>query len=181
MEETKVEKIRLRDGRYGEVKTREAKDYETGQGEVVYEHFEEEPKQLHLKQRVTEKKRPIVYERVIESINGNEVVERKVESIDPSVNMQLKEHIGLAKVEAQSIDPCYVTAQDLKDAMLEMAQAIKDGNNNDAGPRLRAQEVVENSVQEGEKLTWVEWLLLAVIGVEAAWIAIHIIPRLFNS
>jgi hypothetical protein len=184
MEEVKVKKIRLEDGRYGEVKTREAKDCETGQGEVVYEHYEEEPRQLHLRQRVTEKKRPVVYERTIESIEGNEVVERKVESIEPSVNMQLREHIGLAKAEAQSADPCYVTSQDLKDAMLEMAQAIRDGsgnNNVDTGPRLRMQSVVEDSVQQSEKLSWVEWLLLVVIGVEAAWIAVHIVPRLLNS
>jgi hypothetical protein len=183
MEEVKVEQIRLRDGRYGEVKTREAKDCETGQGEVVYEHFEEEPRQLHLRQRVTEKKRPIVYERVIESIDGNEVVEKKVESIDPSVNMQLREHIGLAKAEAQSVDPCYVTKEDLKDAMVELANAIKDNNDASAdnGPRLRMQSLVEDSVQESEKLTWVEGLLLGVIGIEAAWIAIHIIPRFLGS
>lgn len=183
MEEVKVKKIRLEDGRYGEVKTREAKDCETGQGEVVYEHYEEEPRQLHLRQRVTEKKRPVVYERTIESIDGNEVVERKVESIEPSVNMQLREHIGLARAEAQSVDPCYVTSQDLKDAMLEMAQAIRDGNSEpvSAGPRLRMQSVVEDSVQQSEKLSWVEWLLLAVIGVESAWIAVHIIPRILNS
>ncbi len=185
MEEVKVEQVRLRDGRYGEIKTSEQKDCDSGQGEVVYEHFEEEPRQLHLKRRVTEKRKPVVYERVTEAIEGSEVVERKVESLEPNIQMQLREHIGLAKAQAQSEDPCYATCQDLKDALLATVEAIREttpvATAAAPAPRVRMQEVVEETTGTEDQWGWVEFVLLSVIGVEAAWIAVHIVPKIFHA
>lgn len=183
MEETKVEQVRLKDGRYAEIKTHEQKDCDSGQGEVVYEHYEEEPRQLHLKKRVTEKRKPIVYERVIEAIEGNEVVEKRVESCEPQVQMQLREHIGLAKAQAQEVDPCYATCSDLKEAMLAVAEAVRESSQPapSAAPRkARMQAVVEDEVKQTDTWGVVEWILLGVIAVEAAWLTMHIIPRLFS-
>lgn len=180
MEEMKVEQVRLKDGRYAEIKTHEQKDGDTGQGEVVYEHYEEEPRQLHLRKRVTEKRKPIIYERVIESIDGNEVVEKRVESCDPQVQMQLREHIGLAKAQAQEVDPCYATCGDLKEAMLAVAEAVRE-NAQPLQQRGRMQAVVEEEVQKTDAWGVVEWILLGIISVEGAWLAIHIIPRFFAA
>jgi hypothetical protein len=166
----RVEKFRLKDGRYGETKVREVVNEDNS--ETVYEHFEEEARPMHLRKRVVERKKPVVYERVIESIDGEQVVERKVESCDPTVNMQLREHIALANPPVKE-DPHYATVDDLKQAMLAVAEAVKD---NKSTPKVRMMDVPP----EPKKDVWglVEMLLLGVIGVEAAWIAIHIIPQI---
>jgi len=181
MEDVRVDKFRLKDGRYGETKVREVRDPdECGRAETVYEHFEEEPRQLQLRKRVVEKKRPVVYERVVESIDGEQVVERRVESCDPTVNMQLREHIALASPPVQEKqDPCYATVDDLKQAMLAVAEAVKE-NKPAVAPRVRMQEVASDEAQQKDKWGWVETVLLGVIGVEAAWIAIHIIPQVVS-
>jgi hypothetical protein len=173
MEDVKVEKFRMKDGRYGETKVRELTDpSEAGSSETVYEHFEEEPRLMHLRKRVVEKKKPVVYERVVESIDDEQVVERKVESCDPTVNMQLREHIALASPPVeQRPDPCYATVEDLKQAMLTVAEAVKSST-----PRVRMLAIDEPT----NVWKWVEILILGVIGVEAAWIAIHIIPQIVS-
>ena len=175
MDDFRIEKFRLKDGRYGETKISEVKDAEeAGRTEVVYEHFEEEPRQLQLRKRVVEKKRPVVYERVVESIDGEQVVERKVESCDPTINMQLREHIALAVPPVdEKPDPCYATVDDLKQAMLAVAETV-----NKPARKVRMQEVVADEVQS--KWGWVEMTILGVIGVESAWIAIHIIPQIVS-
>lgn len=167
----RVEKFRLKDGRYGETKVREVNNED--HSEIVYEHFEEEARPMHLRKRVVERKRPIVYERVVESIDGEQVVERKVESCDPTVNMQLREHIALENPLVKE-DPHYATVDDLKQAMLAVADAVKD---NKSTPKVRVMDVPPTPPVQN---VWglVEMLLLGVIGVESAWIAIHIIPQI---
>lgn len=181
MDDIRVERFRLKDGRYGETKVKEVRDAnECGRSEVVYEHFEEEPRQLQLRQRVVEKTKPVVYERVLESVKDNVVVERKVESCDPTVQMQLREHLGLIQDEPPKTDPCYATVEDLKQAMLAVAEAVKDSKTT-VSPRVRMQDVVQSDVNQKDKiLTWVEYVLLGVIGVEAAWIAFHIVPQIVS-
>jgi hypothetical protein len=89
----KVEKIRMEDGRRAE---RFIKEKEVGDGEsitVTETHVEKEsPK--YLAERVIEKRRPVVYERHIETIGlDGQVAETKVESIDPPESkMQLVQH-----------------------------------------------------------------------------------------
>lgn len=178
MDDIRVERFRLKDGRYGETKVKEVRDAdECGRAEVTYEHYEEEPRQLQLRKRVVEKKKPVVYERVIESIDGEQVVERKVESCDPVVQMQLREHLGLVKDVPAPVDPCYATVDDLKQAMLAVADAVKETKPTSVAPRVRMQEVVTDIK---DKWGWVEILLLGVIGVEAAYILVHIVPQVVS-
>jgi len=144
MDDVKVEQIYLEDGREAERHVKEEGD------ERVLELYVEPPKPVpvkNLEKRVIEKRRPVVYERVIETIEGDKVLDRKVEAIDPKVEMKLLEHHVAAqpKVEAQAIAEApreeekeYVTKEDLQKAILAAVKAVKK------------QRVVEEPVAEEE-------------------------------
>lgn len=99
-EHMKVENWTLDDGRKAEKRILETND---GQGNVekVIELHIEELRPLKLQQRIVEKSKPVVYERKIETVDatGN-VVEQKVEMLEPKVQLQLVEHI--ATIQSQS-------------------------------------------------------------------------------
>jgi len=188
--EEKVEKVVLPDGRYGETRITDDQDCDSGQGERVVERYEEPERELNLKQRVVEKRRPCVYERRVETIQDNEVVDVRVESLDPATKMELREHIALASsVKSQSTEDCdcYATREELKEAMVAAAEEIRDAMHvtHAAAPvtveepprKVRLQSVVEEEVEEKEDEGWVEWILLAVVGVEAAWLIVNVLPR----
>lgn len=132
----KVERWMLDDGRRAEKKIVEipvcgTKDCEDGEGERVVEFRVEDERPLRLKQRVKEKTRPFVFERLVETIDPltGEVIEKKLESIDPKVQMQVVEHIGLAspEVAAQSVpNDCHVTKEEMIDAVVAAVKAFKD-------------------------------------------------------
>jgi hypothetical protein len=180
----KITQIRLADGRYGETRTKEVIE-NSGNGERVYERYEEEPRTLHLTERVVEKQRPVVVERTIETIQNGEVVETKVESIEPRVQMQLREHIALASTQAQSQEECdcYVTKQDLTDALVAAAVEIRNStvqaqSQVQVQPKVKLQNVIEEKVEGMDKWNILQYGLIAAIGVELAILAFQWIPRL---
>jgi hypothetical protein len=122
----KVEKWTLEDGRRAE---RHVKD--SGEERVIELRIEEE-RPLRLEQRIVEKTRPFVYEREISVIDksGN-VVEKKVESIDPKVQMQLVDHIVVKNndmLSAQSVKEnydCHVTKEEMIDTIISAIKASR--------------------------------------------------------
>lgn len=77
MDDVKVEKIFMEDGR-------SAEKFITDDGETrVVELHVEEARPKHLAKRIVEKRKPIVYEREIQTLNeAGEVIDRVVETID---------------------------------------------------------------------------------------------------
>lgn len=176
--EEKVTQIRLPDGRYGETRTTETIDCPNGEGQRIYERYEEEPRALHLAERIVEKQKPVVVERTIETIRNGEVVETKVESIDPGVKMQLREHIALARTQAQAVDEqdCYVTKKDLSDVFIAAIEEFRNAQQ----PRVRLQEAVEQNVEESKVWVWAQYGLIGCIGVELAILVYQWVPRLME-
>jgi len=110
--------IRLEDGRKAERVVREELN-DAGEAVTVTELFVEPKIEKKLAKRVVEYTRPVVHRREVETVDEatGEVVERKVESIDPSVKMELREHVvSSPKLEAES----YVTRTELKDLILSL-------------------------------------------------------------
>ena len=98
MGDIKVERWFLDDGRRAERKVTENVG-ENGECEKIVELFVEDERPLRLQQRVVEKCKPMLFERKLETIDPKtgEVLEQKVESLEPRVPMQVVEHIAKAQ------------------------------------------------------------------------------------
>lgn len=139
----RVEKWTLDDGRRAERRVKEGNG-----GEKVVEYFVEDERPLRLKQRVVEKSKPFVFERHIQDLDaeGN-VIEQKVESIEPKVQLQLVEHLGVAgNVTAQSSSKdedcdCHVTKEEMIETVVAAIKAAKVANGDSAPVRVKAQSV----------------------------------------
>jgi hypothetical protein len=85
----------------------------------------EEERPLKLRQRVVEKKKNVVYEREIQTVDdtGN-VIEAKVESCEPRVDLRLVDHIATVGVNAQSKEP--VTREEMIDAIITGIKASRE-------------------------------------------------------
>lgn len=109
---------------------RKVKETETAPGttERIVELHVEEERPLHLEQRVIEKKKPFVYERVIETLDGEgNIVEQKTESIEPTRQMQMREHIVAAQtVEDEPECDCNVTKDEMIEAIVAAFKAQQD-------------------------------------------------------
>jgi len=123
---TVVEKIRLEDGRHAE-------KHVTDDGETRVVELHAEPKRDKLlEKRIVEKRRNVICERTIESIDPStgDVVEQLVESIDPPESrMQLVKHIAVEgdSVSTMSVkEDCSVTREDLVSAIVTAVRAMKD-------------------------------------------------------
>jgi hypothetical protein len=153
MDDFKTEKWTLGDGRRAERRVTE-QNSDDGQTERIVELHVEDERPLKLQQRVVEKSKPIVYERKIETIDPHtgSVVDQKVESMEPRVQMQLVEHIASANsVTAQSIQEdceCHVTREEMVDAIVAAVASFKarEVSNYETIP-VQAQTVQAQTVQ----------------------------------
>lgn len=139
-------KIYMNDGRQAEERS-----YIDEDGRKVTEIWTEEPKNpvpLRLAERVTEKKTEVITERIIDKVDlaTGDIIERKVESIEPTVKLELREHIGLAaanqfitKGEAEAI-----AAQAMKTVKAQNAPKFSARNFVEA--RVKAQRVSSNMI-----------------------------------
>jgi hypothetical protein len=131
MDDFKIEKWTLDDGRRAERRVTENTS-DNGQSERVVELHVEDERPLRLQQRVVEKSKPIVYERKVETLDPKtgSVVEQRVESIEPKVQMQLVEHIASAStVAAQSVEDdcdCHVTKDEMIDTIVATIKATRE-------------------------------------------------------
>lgn len=133
-EKLKIEKWTLDDGRRAERRVTEQPSAENGQSERVIELHVEDERPLRLQQRVVEKSKPVIFERKIETIDATgSVVEQKVESIEPKVQMQFVEHISAAPknnvVSALSVEDdcdCHVTKEEMIETIIAAIKASRE-------------------------------------------------------
>jgi hypothetical protein len=159
VENLKVEKVTLEDGRLAERHTSVRDD------EKVTELFVEEKKPLKLEKRLIEKHKQIVSEQRIETIKDGEVVDVQIKSLEPIVPLQLREHIGVSGKSDLNAN-AYVTKDDLRrsvaDAVVAGFTAMYEKQREEQqfamqsmpkyeAPIVTAQEVVENRVETKAK------------------------------
>ena len=131
MDDLKTEKWTLEDGRRAERRVTEVVN-PSGETERVTELHVEDARPLKLQQRVVEKRKPIVYEREIQSLDGaGNVVEKKVEAVEPKTSMHLIEH-HLAEVSSLSKEEdcdCHVTKEEMIETIISAVRALKENDN----------------------------------------------------
>lgn len=127
---TKIEQWRMDDGRRAERRVSDSKDEQGNTERVIEVHIEDE-RPLFPQQRIVEKSKPMIVERVIQTLDkSGSVVEQKTESIDPKPKMQLVDHIAVdnsAQVHAQSVQDCdcQLTREDMLEAIETAVAALK--------------------------------------------------------
>lgn len=123
MDEVKIEPFFLADGRRGEKHVKDSGE------ECVTELHVEPERAKQLATRIIEKKRPCVVSREIQTINANgEVVDTKIESVDPATVMGATPQLSLQSVPASEEDcNCFVTKEDLEKLADQMAASTRDG------------------------------------------------------
>lgn len=182
MDEIRIEKLSMEDGRTAERHIREEGSCDEVQRRIIDLYVEpERPKKLA--KRITEETEPRIVRRIVETIDENgDVIDRKVESTDPSENMRLVEHIASyntdVNVSAQSVEDdcgCPVTRDDLKEVVSMLMEKISEPKAQaDYGESYGTDEVevvqdhIETKVSENseEKISTITWILLAVVVVE---------------
>lgn len=177
MSELKIENFVMEDGRLAE------KHVKDEGNQKVTDIYVEPKRNKNLAHRIIEKKANVVISREIETIDENtgEVIEKKVESCDPTDKMEVREHIVASpSMYAQSVqeDPCYVTKQDLsrfagemasqtKEAILLATKALSAGHKNET---VSAMQIAVGEKIEEQKATnsSKELFLYALVGLGAA-------------
>lgn len=81
-------------------------------GDKIVEIFAEEERPLKLEKRIIQKHKNVIAEERTEYIKDGEIIEVEVKSINPPVQMQLREHIGVAD-HSKLFSGEYVTKQEL--------------------------------------------------------------------
>lgn len=133
MDEFKAEKWVLEDGRRAERRVTEQAS-ENGESERVVEFHVEDKRPLKLQQRIVEKSKPIVFERLIETIDTEtgSITEKKIESIEPKVKMQLVDHIAVGNqpeefVSFQSVPTTpSITREEMVETIVAAIKATKE-------------------------------------------------------
>lgn len=168
-------------------------------GTRVTEVYVEPAVEKKLAQRVIERRKPIVYEREIETIDEHtgQVVDKVVEATEPRAAMHVIERYVPETVGAQSVVKnqhvddedcdCNVTREelreDIKDAVLALAKVVgKNENGNGHGyhaqaaptpePQVSVQSVIEDRLEtKKSNVSPLNVLLLAVISAQVAGLA----------
>jgi hypothetical protein len=162
-----VEKFTMEDGRMAERHI----TLNTS-GEKVVEVFVQERLPLKLEKRITEKKKEVVHEQKVETIKDGEVVEVKVLSTEPTVKMELREHIAKSdKSEIGSLN--YASKKDLVDVVTQAVVAgvmaakpqVVAAPQTAPKPLFRAQSVVEDNVAAKKKNDglWIGVMVVALV------------------
>ena len=147
-----VEKIILEDGRRAERHIDK-----TEGGERVVSLYAEEPRPMNLEKRVRQKFKEVLAEECVETIKDGQVIDSKVSSIEPKVEMRLVEHVAKAENPVFNAQG-FVTRDEFKEVMLTSIEAILAARQDakpvmaaQAVPQFRAQAVVEERVAAEEK------------------------------
>ncbi len=123
--------IILEDGRKADKLVREEFS-PSGESKIITELYTEPAIEKKLSKRVVEYKKPVVVQRELETVDedGN-VIDRKVESVEPTVRMELREHISTQNtVSALNVQEtpnecnCYVTKEELQEILLSVVKYV---------------------------------------------------------
>lgn len=182
MDDMKTEKWTLEDGRRAERRVTE-QNTEDGQVERVVELHVEAERPMMLQKRVIEKSKPIVYERMVETVDPKTglVVDQKVESIEPQIKMQLVDHIAVAdNMEAQSMSSdCHVTKEEMIDTIIAAMKANRESTvveaqsmpTNDLSNRLKSLGLADEIANRVDSASTRDKIIYAVIAFQFAYIA----------
>lgn len=154
-DKVQIEKWTLEDGRRAERHIKEVGD------ERIIELHIEELRPMRLQQRIVEKVKPFVYEREIEMVDSDgNVVEKKVEAIEPKVQLQLVDHIAVAQTRPVNV-------------VSSVKEEVKSVNG------VRSFGVAEEIAKQDEKVVKVtgvtDKILMGVIGL----LAVGVVYMLF--
>lgn len=175
MEDLKKETIHLEDGRKAERLIQETADPNTGEAITTIEVYAEPKIEKKLTQRVIESRRPVVYRREIEHVDETgAVVEKKVETIDPDVKMELREHIKTNdSVSAMNVkeDNCYATQEDIKSMISEGLTTIvkllhRESESPEPVENVSMQSIIGEKIEANNNdkiLGYAGWTLVAVL------------------
>jgi len=172
-----VKPIRMSDGRYAEKRVNHnVEKTQCGEGyeaEVVTEVWEED-RPLHLTERVTEVKKPCVVERIVETIEGDEVVEKVVEKLDNGrPSMRTVDWIAAASRQEEEEPP--LTREELLTAIREINSPC---HCEDVRPMRRMQPVIEDA-EPKKKVEVIDMVLLGIIALESVYLFVTaILPAL---
>ncbi len=178
MEDLKKETVYLADGRKADKLVQEEHDAATGGSKITTEVWAEPKIDKKLTQKVVEYKKPVVYRRDIETVDetSGDVIERKVESLEPEVKMELREHIQSAgSVSALNVEQecdCHVTKQDLQDSLLLLAEHLK--NKDEPVERVSAlQAMIGDKVDQQTETSGngILWMVIAALGAVFTYVA----------
>lgn len=166
-----TEKWTLEDGRRAE---RRVVDNvaPTGEGERTIELHVEDERPLKLQQRIVEKSKPFIYERETHTVdkNGN-IVEKKVESAEPKISMQLVEHIATESehksLMAQNVsdNDCHVTKEEMIDTIITAVKTLKEDLTSKPAVVTKPSVVDEIGKRVGSKPDTVQTIMYGVIAV----------------
>ena len=162
---------------------------EKGESKIITEIYAEPKAEKKLVQRSVDYSKPMVYKREIETVDEStgDVVERKVESLTPEVEMALREHIKSESPSISSLSEkdcdCYVTKEEMTQAIVEGFATITKMLNTCSGcdqPKnqcccksmiatqsIPAQEVLAEKVNANNSKDFYHHLLWAGIAVVA--------------
>ena len=175
----KVEKWTLEDGRRAERRVSETKDA-NGQGERVIELHVEDVRPLRLQQRIVEKTKPIIYERKLEVVDPTtgDVLEQKIESLEPKYPMQIVQHIATENVSICSKnDDAPITKKELIEILSVFAKPKQERKAEDANPKVEApkkvvhslglaEEFEKRSVPQSDGMSMMDKMLFCVIALQ---------------
>lgn len=175
MEEVKVEKWTLDDGRRAERRVTEVKN-SNGECEKIVELLVEDERPLRLQQRVVEKCKPMLYERKLENIDpktGN-IIEQKIESLESKSPMQVVEHIGTVGIShsEENSENRPVTKQEMIDAIVAAIKANRElslaahADKKCVKSQGLAEEIQKLHVPQKDGMSLMDKILLVVIAAQ---------------
>ena len=176
MEDVKIEKWTLEDGRRAERRVVEQKNADGVAEKIIELHIEDE-RPLRLQQRVVEKVKPVLYERKFETIDpatGN-VIDQKVESIESNSKMRVVDHITTISSSDQKQDDINkpVTKQEMIDAIVaaikanrEMSFAAHSAKKCEVKSQGISEEIQKMTVPQKDGMSIMDKIILVVIAAQ---------------
>lgn len=180
MSDITINKIYLEDGREAERHVQEDENEKVV--EIYVEPPQQKPEKL-LNKRIIEKKCPIVYERIIETLDNGEVVDRKIETIDPKIDYKpLETHVPIVKEMEktqpfnnefltkeyvqqtinEAVEKC-ATKEDMQQAVLTTVKTLRKHEENPVVEKLSMQKIVEERVGQSKTVSMVNIGLAVLI------------------
>lgn len=154
---------------------------QTCEGVKITEVYVEPKIEKKLAQRIIEKRRPMVYEREIETVDeaSGDTIEKIVESMDNGPKLQIVERIATGtSVAAQSVEEgCSVTReelrQDIMDAVSALVKVLGMPKEEGVPQTVSVQSVLEEKIAQKNSNSgnMFNMGLLALIAVQAAGLA----------
>ena len=171
MADKQIKTIRWEDGRHAERHVVDWHPAEDGTEQRIEELYVEPERQMNLRKKVIEKRKPVVVHRTTQTIEGDQIVDQVVEDREQD-RLQLVQHIGLAK--PQSFAPeddlagqvkelvGVLKAQQQTPAVAQVAQSRRISRS-EVGDTPPLQPVVENRMMSDKTLVIVNGALSLVI------------------